>query len=211
MFPYRLGDVNGDGIAELGVKSGLHEEGRTGTEFRAYARSGRLVYHRRHWRDLPDCSNAFCFTATFLVPAGDVDNDGIFDTFIEKWLPGDDMRRDLYLVSGSDGRKHLARSRGVPLLASLDGRGDDIARLRKTTKGYSIEVMDGRDGSPLWRRVVGDSRTRHVGSWEPYDSTARLSRGGPPDLFLTFKRKNALEIVVLSGRDGSRIWTRRLK
>lgn len=204
-FPYPLGDAGRDGSVDLGVTSAWQTESRTNEEFRAYAPDGSLLYGRVYSSPLPDCDGSPCPMLTFLLDAGDFDADGTMDLVVDRY-GGDE--RTLYLVRGRDGRKHLPRLAAVPLMRSLDGRGDDVVRIRPA-RGGSVRVtaLDARDGDVLWKvRLRGSV----VGAQEPYRSAASLAGGRRADVFVTRETKRGTVVTALDGRSGATLWSHRL-
>ncbi|HEX2293847.1 MAG TPA: PQQ-binding-like beta-propeller repeat protein [Actinomycetota bacterium] len=204
-FAFALGDADGDRRGDLGTKSGWFAEDRIGEEFFAYGAAGDELYHRRVSR--PRGCRA-CFVLILLLDAGDIDADGVADTFVDRYVFEDGrVRRYRYHLSGRRGEMLFDGVPVSPVGASLDGRGVDLVSLRPRSRGrLAVTAIDGRGGLPLWRSEL---RGRPVGAYEPYLASARLDGDGTPDVFVTLERGGAVSVVALDGRDGSRLWTYR--
>lgn len=205
-FPFRLGDVDGDGTSELGSTSAWRTKTRTGEEHRAYDGDGTLLYRRRPSQDLGSCDDS-CWILTFLLDAGDVDSDGVLDLYVERNLFEEDgLHRTRYHFSGRRGRTVLGAVPAVPVLSSLDGRGDDVVSLQRRDGRVNVSAYDGRTGQGLWTTSL---RGRPIGATEPYGASAALGGGHGADVFVTLARGDGIAVVALNGRDGTRLWTYR--
>lgn len=207
-FPYLLGDTNGDGSKELGVSSVWQSGDRMGEEFRAYSSSGSLRYNRRYSVNARACVEP-CSVLSYLLDAGDLDDDGVEDLFVQRFLDdGTGVKESSYLVRGHDGSKHLRSVKAVPVMGSFDGEGDDVVRILRRSHSTVVSGYDGRGGRHLWSTSV---RGVVMGPLSAYGSAASFNGDNRADLFVTLERKAGAWVVALDGRYGSILWSREIR
>jgi outer membrane protein assembly factor BamB len=212
MFPYALGDIDRDGRVEIGVKSGFLIEGFAGERFTAYRSDGRRLYQQTYGVDTDDCGG-FCLVANSLLHAGDLHGDGVRDTFVlrRRASDGESIDEVRYLVDGRNGKVMYTDERYVPLLASIDGRGDDFGSVTVRNGRVTVRTFDARDGAPLWRARLRVPGAKALGNWlDPYAAGADVDADGCADMLVTLSGKDGARLVALNGRNGSVLWTRSL-
>jgi outer membrane protein assembly factor BamB len=212
MFPYALGDIDRDGRVEIGVKSGYLVDGFAGERFTAYRSDGRRLYQETYGVDLNDCGG-FCLVWSSLLHAGDLQGDGVRDTFVlrRRSSDGESIDEMRYLVDGRNGKLVYTDERYVPLLTSIDGRGDDFGSVVIRRGRVTVRTFDGRDGAPLWRARMHVPGAKELGNWlDPYAAGVDLNADGCGDMLVTLQGEDGGRLIALNGRNGSVLWTRAL-
>lgn len=207
IFPYVAGDIDDDGAPDLAG----YRFGESKDAFLAYANDGRRLYEVFHGADDSGCGDSFCITFGFYLDAGDLDADGVRDTYVElshSW----NSKVTTYVVTGRTGRMLYTRKGIAPLRGSVDGSGDDLGRTHRLgSRRLAIEILDGRDLDGLWRATfVGRTRLRFADPWAPYEAAARLNEDACKDVVVSVRSGDAVTLVAMDGKDGSLLWRRRL-
>ena len=211
-----VGDVDGDGLAEVGVQSLVKTSREAGAAYETYAGSGVIERHKEHTVAIPEGADRA--SVELLPSVGDVDGDGFDDAAhrVSILLNGETTLRDL-VVSG---KAYDAIGEGLlatALRATVDGRGDDIATVDPFGQSaIDIIVRDGASGAELWTTrlrprgqttrstligatdVTGDGRAELLVSVENVTRTMV-----PSNLGGDVRRVDAF---VLSAVDGAVLW-----
>ncbi|MDX6200380.1 MAG: hypothetical protein QOJ79_3531 [Actinomycetota bacterium] len=142
--------------------------------------------------------------------AGDLDADGIQDSYVrlvDRSEPGGSGGKASFVVNGRTGRIAQHPDWGIPLAASIDGRGDDFARtstvLTNGAQRVLMSVVDGRTGRATWQRQV------------PVESSATLADvwggdftgTGRTDVLSLLTEPDRAVVVVQNGRTGGTSWS----
>ncbi|MGH2829383.1 MAG: hypothetical protein ACRDJM_02755 [Actinomycetota bacterium] len=200
-----IGDVNGDGRAEILTANDTYQPGPLVTaelRFEAVQGTGATLYSTVHTVSFPLGGSAPC--ADF-GPAGDAGADA---------GAGPDVRYQVYsdcryrspaqggVVRGSDGSvawfKPVA---GDALAASVDGAGDDLATFAPAGGSTTVTVSDGADGSTVW---MGTAPGAYLGSVRTGVAVDLDGDGRAEVLPLIFGGP----VTALRGTNGSILWTR---
>lgn len=214
-FSYPLGDINGDGNVDVGAFNRYRKREVSGYRYLAYEANGRQLYNKVHAAELEGCDNG-CFSAGFLIDAGDVDNDGVKDRFTDVYVFGGSGKiksseRSLRFTTTGRSGERIAGRHLVPLRGSVDGSGNDSARLGRQGKWVTVSVHAGVTPKVLWSaRLRIGGRSRLAGTFDPYDSVSRLNRDGCGDVILTVRAGTNMGLVALDGGSGRVLWTRKL-
>lgn len=204
LFPYVLGDVDGDQRLDFGA---FHLDDKM-DRFLAYDNAGKPIYDVGHKIDRSTCDEDFCFTFGFYMDAGDVTNDGIRDRYMQLSTSWDNSEVT-YMTSGRTGQMIHDDSGFVPVRGSLDGYGDDLAWAQRSDRGLSVTTFDGRDLSPIWRiELRGPTVGGFADSFFPYDAAATLNRDRCSDLLVGIRKGESLTLVAIDGNSGSVLWNR---
>lgn len=202
VFPYVLGDVDGDGTAELGTTLFHLEDDDMAVEVQARDRRGAVV--RSTLISVPTPVDELY---GYVQVGGDVDADGLDEIMFDLWANGSQIgeHHRQGIVSGKDG---AVRWEGYPpgaefvnpLYATVDGAGDDIAAVDNYPARDSVlTALDGATGAALWS-VTMDGNRYHA----PYVTDVNdLTGDGRAELFVTSNRGDA---GVIMSPDGEVLW-----
>ena len=191
----RIGDIDGDGADEFGVRTGFGAYPSGSTQYEARRGDGSAVYSVTHTQA----------SSSSRDPAGDLDADGLGDWVHVSWGPAPSI------ISGRDGSLlALQASAGrleQPIGTSLDGDGDDFFHLPLLDASVG-RAIDGHTGAVLWELPLVTGQARHEISAL---STADLDGDGSPDVVLTYKNSQPGGTVttvsqVVRGTDGAILW-----
>ncbi|MCA1812748.1 MAG: hypothetical protein LC624_02210 [Halobacteriales archaeon] len=200
---------------------GVWDPGAQGTEVRAAlvrGDTGALVYDTRPLL-VPLPGNGYS-SIGFVVPAGDLDGDGVQDLLLdtETGLLGDPSVRltsDAHLVRAADGQ--LAWSRlgtdllAIPALGDVTGDGRDDAVLQRTGGApvvATLTALDGPTGADAWSRSITAAELAGFA----FRGGADFGGSAAGDLLLTLVSGGkgsdhaATSVEAWAGPDGSTVW-----
>ena len=191
-WPHRLGDVDGDGLADVG---GSYRFNQQGFRHVAVNGDGDFLYRREYAVDMQGADFAFGYS----YDVGDADADGVRDRYQVLYAQGGGAVLDSVsgLVSGGTGEIPWGLPDGTQqpfaLRASVDGDGDDLLRSECPGDEGTYRALDGRDGSTLW--------SASAPGCPGFEEAADLDGDGRADLVLQSP------LTVLSGADGNPLWS----
>jgi hypothetical protein len=208
IFPYVAGDIDKDGAPDIAGFYFIH--GSIDKDvFVAFSNDGRKLYEVDYIPDTSECNKSFCFTFGFYLNAGDLNDDGVRDTYVEQQTSWD---RDVisYIVTGRTGKMLYERRGLVPVKGAVDGRGDDLGVIgRRGKHRLSLSILNGSDLSEHWQLVIeGQAAKKFADGWAPYGAAVRLNSDRCADVLIAVKGAGAVILVALDGRDGSVLWQR---
>jgi hypothetical protein len=153
----------------------------------------------------PDVEGDFGGVAAEFGLAGDVDADHVTDLFMSVgYVSTEKSGSYTDILSGRTGRVSRGRSLGSPILASLDGHGDDFLSTTAATSTWATTAYDGASRAKLWRFSTRTSAGKTfgfaggVGSFGP--------RGRRCVLFVLFDNGQS-RLIALDGRNGHQEWS----
>lgn len=197
-------DVSGDGLSDVLVLGAVFSSRRLGFRYRALTgAAGTTIYNRAY---SVQTSRGSWFGSMSLGPAGDVDADGNTDLAHEISVYGfgaGSRAEEGGVVLARNGQKAFSGKPGFPLGASLDGRGDDFVKLRRTDRGVRVVAVDGRTGTTLWRRDVALGRYRYA-----YASGADLTGDRRAEVLLFTAGRYGAVLRALDGASQRVRWAR---
>ena len=222
--PRDAGDVNEDGLADVGVQEAEFRDrslivrnaafaGDTGAQL--FATEGGIVFAD----EPPPTSTTYKEIREWRENVGDVDEDGTTETghtLSFTYYDADQavtyQSEDSGIVSGKDGRTlwEPDLTGVVALRATLDGHGADLLRVSQPPQSASVqlEALDGRTGGSLWDTMVNlPSSYAEI----PYVVPGDLDGDGRSDLVLTVVGwepgdRPAYTPLLIDGRTGARRW-----
>ncbi|MDQ3952199.1 MAG: hypothetical protein M3279_04440 [Actinomycetota bacterium] len=209
VFPYLLGDADRDGTTDIGAFDFVHTRKRTGARFKAFSH-GRLLYRTSHVGKVPEC-DGFCFSSGFYLNAGDIDGDGLRDTYVLVTMPTKGEPKTIeYAAAGADGSVLYRRRNLAPVLGSLGGTpaGDLLGFARAGRDVIRVTAYDGPTMRSLWTRSYRMTGARNLGPYGAYGGAVELDGGGRRELLLTVAGKRARTLVALDGGSGELLWQR---
>lgn len=206
-----IGDVDGDGAADIGVRT-LGVDTRADmivSDHRAYSGDGRELYHETTAVPLPS-SNFQSTTLIMLVP-GDFNGDGLADTLHQTTAQATDGAGSAFdggATSGATGRRLWTKPLRQRLGGSVQGPGEDFAWIR--TRGGQEVVVDALNGADLrlfWQVAFPLAANVLTSTASALD----LDSDGAGEVLVTVLTRGAdLSIVqhgfVLDGRTGTPRW-----
>jgi hypothetical protein len=210
--PAVLGDVDGDGLDDIGVRTLGGGPQTLELEHAAFTGSGRQLY--RTERVVSHDYIEFTSTTTTFLDAADVDGDGIRDTghsYVVRPTSGPSVF-DGGPTSGATGQQ-LWTSEDAETPQRLDGRlagrAADYIRVRQGGSGAFVEAFDGTDGTVQWARIVLRTPSQFATSSA---TVADVNGDGIGDVLLTlFSSAPTTGAVqtgfVVDGRDGTTLWS----
>lgn len=208
-WPRRLGDADGDGLADVGVQYRTYccPGGRLDVTYAALDGTGAAVYTAAYGVPWPEQA---IVTATWTYPdLGDLDGDGVTDAGHDLQLVDLDAERfytERGAVSGRTGAKLWSGRVRAPLYTSVDGAGDDLASLIQLQDNTTrIIAQDGATGETLWDVVL----PRRASAEEL--RAADLDGDGRAELVVQLTAGEAGDPrpsgAVLRAADGSILWS----
>ncbi|HEY7873764.1 MAG TPA: hypothetical protein VIG64_01450, partial [Actinomycetota bacterium] len=168
----------------------------------------KRLYSVDHTPDASECKKDFCLTFGFYLKAGDLNRDGVRDTYVEQSTSWS-SEKIRYLVTGRTGRPlHKGAGKAVPVLGAVDGRGDDVGVTRKLSGNrLRLSVADGLTLSKLWSATIsGSGAGRFADSFTPYGAAFDHNGDRCADVLAGVRNGDAFTLFVLDGRDGSLVW-----
>ncbi|HEX9891834.1 MAG TPA: hypothetical protein VGB28_07190 [Actinomycetota bacterium] len=213
------GDVDGDGAAEVLSQQVTQTPAPSlyadEVVYRLYSLDGSTLAERVY--DGPTDDGMWL---SLFPSAGDLDeDDGIADAAHEMVWDDDGQRRFTSVaVNGRTLEPQFEATAGIPLEASLDGRGDDLALVRLAGPGtVEVTAQDGITGEALWTtQVAADPRATSL-LWPDLQATD-LDGDDVPDVILNARLSwsepttggsaghSQTQVWALSGADGSLLW-----
>ncbi|MGH2710770.1 MAG: hypothetical protein ACRDH9_06150 [Actinomycetota bacterium] len=220
-----LGDVTGDGRAEVLVATSFRRQAVVGLRYEALTDEGSA------WAvEFPLPRQGTTQATLTFVEAGDVgddggpeDGDGVPDFAHHLRLldsSGELVREDARVIDGRTGETlRSSPLGGTPLRASVDGAGDDVALVEAWGPSVrDVSTLDGLSGTELWRarlrargatRVTGfqvwardldgDQRAEIIATAASITTTLTVPQG-------VERNERFVDAWVLSGADGSLLW-----
>jgi hypothetical protein len=194
-----LGDIDRDGRSDTRLLAYVGSAIR----YTAVSSSGRTLWSTTVTPTVPR-------TSALSWLAGDLDGDGIQDSYVrlvDRSEAGSSIGKRSFVVNGRTGRLAEHTDWGIPVSASLDGRGDDFARtatvLVNGAQRIVLTAVDGRTGRAEWQRQL------------PVESSAGLadvwggdfSGTGRMDLLGILTEPDRAVVVVQHGRSGRTSWS----
>lgn len=156
-FPLAVGDLDGDGGAEVLVRShpldGVREELRI--ELEAVRPDGTTLFATSEVRRLPSQRSFGSVLLVYLL-AADLDGDGVPDPRLDGVTLQDQVPRLVSgAFSGADGRRLFLGITGVELGRGLQPGGTDLLRASPQGDGtVTLTALDGATGRELVTRTV---------------------------------------------------------
>ena len=152
-LPFPLGNVDGLGASEVGGIVSVDTARRFGIRYVAFDAAGHAAYSRSYTVPKGGRGNNTSARTSF-GPAGDVDADGIVDfqhTIVFKNMSKHRRHFNRAVVSGRTGGFIWHGTGAQPLGASVDGTGDDYARIKpRVGTSRSVAALHGNTGVPIW-------------------------------------------------------------
>jgi len=157
---------------------------------------------------------------SLLARAGDLDGDGVTDAGHRVVLPDVGTTDDGTFLSGRTLEPIFASGAGLPLRASLDGEGDDLVRVeRSSASSFAVVAQDGSTGAALWSVTV-EADERYTGQGRVSVERADVTGDGAPDVVLSIEtsrvvpgttggssNESIIQSWVLRGSDGRVLWS----
>ena len=197
-----LGDVNGDGRADVGVISYHAFENHIAIRIEGVDAGGAVAYVEQH--ELHGIAGATGLEGS-VGAVGDVDGDGALDlafhlraTFAEA-----PAREADTLVSGANGRAMRALDREVSLGGTVSGLGADLLRVSPRSQGVELTATRGATGDSVWATLIGQDRTITATTF----AAADLDGDGRDELLVNAFGAEGTVLAVLGGRDGNTLWS----
>jgi len=221
-----LFEEEADTISAVGPVGG----GKIGLLTQSYDAAGSAVVYR-----VFDASGAILSERTVSVPeddedtylsftpvAGDLDEDGALDAghvFVRTDGQGGTTTEDRTVLSGRTLEILLDGDAGIPFLASLDGAGDDLVRVERSSQDAFRIVGQAGSGDELWAQTLAaDPVFPRMGRISV--SPADVDGDQVPDVILNIEASRLVETTgggsssefvrqawVLRGTDGSTLWS----
>jgi hypothetical protein len=206
-YCYAFNDLTGDGIYDFAV-SCYNSDNNVGELFIIRGSDGYVEWNKSFIGDrgYPDTDS-------------DLDGDGLNDigmglhVFEIGNIENDfkNKTREFFVLKGTDGSVIWSKLfsyevRRIRYLSDLNGDGiEDIGlKLENFTRGRvtEVQVLSGRDGSPIWKKDVNVSGVGYSGD---------LNGDGKSDILFSNrteigKNKYLEDVIAISGVDGSEIW-----
>ena len=193
-FADPVGDVDGDHRSDsrvVGFRDG-------GIQYSLVTGTG----HTRWTRTVGVPSGMFVLS----FGAGDVDGDGIGDTYVrvatKGTLEGTKRAVAAAVIDGRTGQVRKVPDLGWPLGASLDGRGVDFVLSLRSMHAITETAYDGRTGRPLWHDAL---RLAGARLWD--QTTGRVDRHGRTGLVEIATGTDRAVIRAVGGRSGKTLWS----
>lgn len=208
-----VGDITGDGRRELISQLTRQRENAVEVLYQLFEPTGRPIASRHFLHDPPATGEAVA--ARLFPTAGDLDRDGALDAAHElTFRPREgDVRRLGVAASGRTLEPVFEGEAGLPLFASLDGRGDDLALLARGTRGTLLATaQDGATGAALWRRHLPVDEGWRLVLTDAF-SGGDVDGDGVADVLLSARLQSEpsslteLRAWILGGTDGALLWT----
>jgi hypothetical protein len=206
-YCYARNDLTGDGIYDFAVSS-YNSDNNVGELFIIRGSDGYVEWNK-----------SFIGDGGYLHTYSDFDGDGLNDigmglNVVETGNIENDFKnktRNLFVLKGTDGSVIWSKScsyevRRICHLSDLNGDGvDDLCLKLKnftTRRVREVQVLNGRDGSLIWKKDVNVSDVEFGGD---------LNGDGKYDLLFSDsteigKNKYLVDVIAISGVDGSEIW-----
>lgn len=199
VHPYRLGDVNGDGVDEVGLVEVQTHSHELTAHFDAVDGVGTTTRRVSHVLEAP--AGSYAFWGSFLPLDADDDKTRDITFSLRSDVPGHftEFSSEHGVFNGARGQVmwrapgHL----GAMGSAELDASGDDLI-LEDSSSAESFAV-EGATGATLWRQPAGDSWNR-----VPPMAEAINANGDTHQDFLFGAAES--QTLVRDGRDGSVLW-----
>lgn len=206
--PVALGDVSGDYRPDVGVIEAVDETiddpPRLGLTYRAYDVGGRQLYERSYAvSPAPNATSSIVFGGVSIGSAGDVDADGVPDLLhVIQLQVGDFASSDARIVSGRSGDAVLGNLEARPLLASVDGNGDDLASVSTAPNSVVVSALSGDAGQPIWRSAALD-----VHGVDDFSAAgADLVDDDAAEVIVNFFGEDGVHASVWRASDGRLLW-----
>lgn len=213
------GDVDGDGAVEVLSQQVTQTPAPAlyadSVVYRLHGFDGATIAERTY--DGPTDDGMWL---SLFPSAGDLDEaEGITDAAHEMvWDEGSERRYVSVAVNGRTLEPQFEAAAGIPLGASLDARGDDLALVRLVGPGtVEVTAQDGVSGAALWTAQVPAEPRASSLLW-PDVSATDLDGDGVPDVILNARLSWSepttggsasharIQAWALSGADGSILW-----
>lgn len=215
----RLGDVDGNGTAEVLLSKVEYTDTSATVTHRAVRSDGTSTYERPY--TVEGVSNPH---ATLLADPGDVDGDRVSDIAQRLRVSGADGKAKIEdrILSGRTGQTiREGEIVGSSLRVSFDGHGDDRYRIdRFGTSVIDVSTVDGLTGDDL-----ATTRLRPRGdmtSWASAEAAGDVTGDGRPDLVVHVNgtmssgaerygahvgQRQVNDEFVVDGRTGALLWS----
>ncbi|MFN2543294.1 MAG: hypothetical protein ABR600_01815 [Actinomycetota bacterium] len=215
-----LGDVDGDGRADVLLVTWDSLADASGVTYRAVAGDGTVHYERSY-----QLKGGLVQQSPSLASLGDVDGDGVsdFSHHLTVSQPPNALLSEDRVVSGRTGNTIRLGAPGLGLGTSLDGSGDDVAFVSPFGRAvFDVTAADGRTGADL-----STTRIRPRGDMTVQTDlrAADVTGDGTPDLVLNVWSDRDpvvdffvgvaydgdpsffIDTYVLDGRTGALVWS----
>lgn len=168
---------------------------------------------------IPDDEDTY---VTFTPVAGDLDRDGAMEAshvVVRTDGQGGTAAEERIVLSGRTLETLFDGDAGIPLLASLDGAGDDLVVVERTSPStISVVAQDGAGGAPRWERTLPVDPA-YTGMGRISVSPAEVDGDQVPEVILNVELRRGVETTggggstdfvrpawVLGGADGTVLW-----
>lgn len=208
-------DLSGDGTRDVLVAYRQQVADSVAVIYEVFRADGHIVRHRLY--EIPRSGSQDSVTAQLRASVGDVDGDGIAD--LAHAISTNSGSSDSRVLSGRDGSSIRAGTVDGPLFASVDGIGDDVAKVTIVSQRHrDVAVSDGLTGDLIWKvrleargeelggfqltaaDVTGDGRAEVIAISSSNTTGTELPQG------IDLDNEIFRDIWVLDGRDGSVLW-----
>ena len=211
-----VGPVGG---GRIGLLTQTHDAAGSAIVYRLFDGSGTSLAAR----SVPVPEDDEDTYVSFMPVAGDLDGDGALDAghvFVRTDGQGGTTTEDRTVLSGRTLETLLDGDAGIPFLASLDGAGDDLVLVERSSQdAFRIVAQDGAGGEQLWAQALtADPAYTRMGRISV--SPADVDGDGVPDVILNIETWRPVQTTgggssseyvrqawVLRGTDGSVLWS----
>lgn len=158
-LPAAAGDLDGDGNAEVLLRTFALEAGRERLQIRVTAvrPDGTTLYRAVETTSLAGAKESFGTVLRVYLTTAEMNGDGVGDLRHEGFATSDDRRFDVSgTLSGRTGRRMFLGSVGTSVGRGIRRGGQDLIRATPSADGMKVRLaaVDGANGTRLWRRTV---------------------------------------------------------
>jgi hypothetical protein len=208
-----VGEVDG----EAALLAHEYDPVESEVDLRLLDAGGNLL--RQRWVPVPEDDDGR--DINLLPHVGDLDGDGVLDAGFEvvRNVPGG-IESDRTFLSGRSLATIVDDEAGLPLLSSLDGGGDDLVQVERTSaSSITVAAQDGAGGATRWVRIL-TADPAYPGIGRVSVSPADVDGDGIDDVILNVEltrvveastggssSESSMKAWVLRGTDGALLWS----